>query len=85
MSSSHILAKKYGLAPREQTLVLATMGTPVVSEDDMMCVIWPDVDAMPDTWADILRIVVWRANQKLKLHGWRVRKSWNGFRLENAS
>ena len=66
------------LAPQEGLVMTALLSHREVTAELLMEVLWPDPDDMPDTWHDILKILLSRLRHNLRAFGW-VIKNRHGF------
>ena len=67
---------KSRLPPQEIVMLWAVMARKAVSEDDIMEMLWPHPDNMPDNWGGVLGILRHRLNAKLKVGGWGIKKPY---------
>ena len=67
---------KSKLSPQELTVLWALMMLEFASDDDLVEMLWPDVEDQPDMWADVIKIVACSLRKKLKPAGWGVKKNY---------
>jgi len=54
-----------GLRPQEATLLIALMGRPVATYDDLAEILWPHPDTMPDWWLTQIHVIAHRVRAKI--------------------
>lgn len=63
----------YPITPQAAVVLLALMGRPSASWEDLADAVWPDSEKTPDSLYDVLKACTCHLNRILRPQGWSIR------------
>ena len=73
------------LIETDGTLLMSFILNGELTEEDVMEIMWPDPDRMPDWWAGSMKVKFHRINSILEPFGWRIKARYNwGWSLKES-
>lgn len=63
----------YPITPQAVVVLLVLMGRRAATWEELSDAVWPDADAIPDTFYDVLKACTCQLNRILRPQGWSIR------------